>query len=169
VPRPVPRFEGQSAQALFFIGLVCEPMAELMPMSIMPPHIIMQGMPISIILIMFSQHILNMSADMPSIGIMVQVMEPSAAISQDMRHIMPGIIPPICIWGIMPPIIGIIPPICIGDIMPPIMGIMPPIGIGGTMPGIILPIMGIAAVLVIQLSHSLIGNPPASPLGRRKG
>ncbi len=102
-------------------------MAEPMPTSIMPPHIIMQGMPISIILIMFSQHILNMSADMPSIGIMVQVMEPSAAMSQDMRHIMPGIIPPICI----------------GDIMPPIIGIIPPIGIWGIMPGIIPPIMGI--------------------------
>ncbi|KLK93808.1 hypothetical protein AA309_07280 [Microvirga vignae] len=95
-------------------------MPTLVPMSIMPPHIIMQGMPISIILIMFSQHILNMSADMPSIGVMLQVMEPSAAISQDMRHIMPGIIPPI---------MGIIPPICIGDIMFGIMllimGIMP--------------------------------------------
>jgi hypothetical protein len=45
---------------------------------------------------------------MPSIGIMVQVMEPSAAISQDMRHIMPGIMPPIGIRGIMP---GIILPI----------------------------------------------------------
>jgi hypothetical protein len=99
-----------------------------MPMSIMPPHIIMQGMPISIIRIMFSQHIRNMSSDMPSIGIMLQVMEPSAAISQDMRHIMPGIIPPIGM----------------GDIM---FGIIPPI-----MPGIILPIMGIAAVLVIELS-----------------
>jgi hypothetical protein len=53
--------------------------------------------------------------------------------------------------------------------MPGIMGIIPPIGIGGIMPGIILPIMGIAAVLVIQLSHSLIGNPPAFPLGRTKG
>lgn len=129
-----------------------------MPISIMPPHIIMQGMPISIIRIMFSQHILNMSADMPSIGVMLQVMEPSAAISQDMRHIMPGIMPPICIGDIMPgiilPIMGIIPPIGIEGIMPPIMGIIPPIGIGGIMP----PIMGIAAVLVIQLSHSLIEN-----------
>jgi hypothetical protein len=88
-----------------------------MPMSIMPPHIIMQGMPISIIRIMFSQHILNMSADMPSMGVMVQVMEPSAAISQDMRHIIPGIIPLICMGDIM---FGIIPPI---------MGIMPAIGI----------------------------------------
>jgi hypothetical protein len=94
----------------FFIGLACAPMAELMPTSIMPPHIIMQGMPISIILIMFSQHILNMSADMPSIGIMVQVMEPSAAMSQDVRHIMPGIIPPICMGDIM---FGIMPPIAI--------------------------------------------------------
>jgi hypothetical protein len=128
VPHPAggtPPFKGWPLQALFFIGLVCAPMAELMPMSIMPPHIIMQGMPISIILIMFSQHILNMSADMPSIGIMVQVMEPSAAMSQDMRHIMPGIIPPICMGDIMPPIIGIIPPMGIWGIIPPIMGIMP--------------------------------------------
>ncbi|GEO17797.1 hypothetical protein MAE02_54930 [Microvirga aerophila] len=57
-------------------------------------------------------------------------MEPSAAMSQDMRHIMPGIIPPICMGDIIP---GIMPPIGIGDIMlgimPPIMGIMLPIGI----------------------------------------
>jgi hypothetical protein len=107
----------RGVQALFFIGFVCALVPAPMPMSIMPPHIIMQGMPISIIRIMFSQHIRNMSADMPSIGIMLQVMEPSAAISQDMRHIMPGIIPPICMGDIM---FGIIPPI---------MGIMPPIGI----------------------------------------
>jgi hypothetical protein len=61
----------------------------------------------------------------------------------------------------MPLIMGIIPPIGIGGIM---LGIIPPI-----MPGIILPIMGIAAVLVIELSHSLIGDPPAFPQDRRKG
>ena len=58
-----------------------------------------------------------------------------------------GIMPPICIggiiFGIIPPIMGIMPLICIGGIMPGIIGIMP---------GIILPIMGIAAVLVIELS-----------------
>ena len=49
--------------------------------------------------------------------------------------------------GIMPPIIGIIPGICIWGIM---FGIMPPII--GIIPGIIPPIMGIAAELVICLS-----------------
>jgi hypothetical protein len=54
---------------------------------------------------------------------------------------------------------GIMPLICIGGIMPGIIGIMP---------GIILPIMGIAAVLVIHLSHLLIGNLPTFPPGSAK-
>jgi hypothetical protein len=87
----------------------------------MPPHIIIIGMPAPIIVIMRWQHSLNISMDMPSPGMTLQVIM-LPAISQlifiigTAIGIMPGIIPPI--MG-MPDIIGIIPPI---------MGIMPGIG-----------------------------------------
>jgi hypothetical protein len=75
----------------------------------MPPQHIMQGMPWRIIVIMRSQQAAYVSIDMPSIGIMRQVIMPSAPISQ-VIFIMGmgmGIMPPIIgiIWGIMPGII----------------------------------------------------------------
>ena len=93
------------------------------PIIIMPPHIIIIGMAF-IIAIIFVQHSMNISLDMPSIGIMVQVM-PSGVIAAVILHIiimarhhghhpaLPGI--PIGI-GIMPPIIGICAGMAIGII-----------------------------------------------------
>jgi hypothetical protein len=73
---------------------------------IMPPHIIIIGMAF-IMAIIFVQHSMNISLDIPSIGIMVQVM-PSGVISQVIRPIIIGI--GIICMGIMPGIpIGIIP------------------------------------------------------------
>ena len=60
----------------------------------------------------------------------------------------------------MPLIMGIIPPIGIGGIM---LGIIPPI-----MPGIILTIMGIAAVLVIELSVRISDIRQRSRWGEQK-
>jgi hypothetical protein len=62
--------------------------------------------------------------------------------------------------GIIPVIMGIIPPIGIEGIM---LGIIPPI-----MPGIILPIMGIAAVLVIELSVRVSNIRQRSRWGEQK-
>jgi hypothetical protein len=78
---------------------------------IMPQHIII-GMPAVIIAIIRSQHCLNISADMPSIGFISQVM-PSAVILQVIVAIIMGIIPFIIgmAIGIIPFIIGIMPPI----------------------------------------------------------
>ena len=70
-------------------------------MDIMLPHIIMQGMPDFIMLIICSQHCAIISLVVAPIGIMVQTMA-SPFISQVMVHIIVGII-----IGIMPPIIGI--------------------------------------------------------------
>ncbi len=98
---------------------------------IMPPHIIIIGMPPDIMDIMRLQLSMNMSLSMPSIGIISQVM-PLAVMVHFMVPIIIGIImgmPPMAmgfIIGIigfimgMPPIIGIIPPI-IGFIMAGIM------------------------------------------------
>jgi hypothetical protein len=118
-----------------------------------PPHIIIIGMPEFIISIMRRHMSMNISWDMPSIGIIWQVM-PDFVISHFTLPIIIGIIMPFIIGimlpgmppimgmdigiGIMPPIMGIIPPImgiCIG-IMPPIMGIC--IGIIGCMAAVIL-------------------------------
>jgi hypothetical protein len=91
----------------------------MQPIIIMPPHIIIIGMAF-IIAIIFVQHSMNISLDMPSMGIMVQVM-PSGAIAAVILHIiigiMPGIMPGIPIGiGIMPPIIGICACMVIGII-----------------------------------------------------
>jgi hypothetical protein len=113
----------------------------------MPPHIIIMGMPLPIMVIICLQHCIIISFMAGSIGMISQVM-PSAVIVQVILAIIIGIImpfigiPPIMgfIMGIMPPpiigfIIGIIPPI-IGFIM----GIIPPvIGMG----------IGIVAVIAI--------------------
>jgi len=74
----------RGGQAAFIVG---------MPHIIMPPHIIMQGMPLAIMPIIRWQASLNASAGAPSIGIILQVIVPSAPISQDMRHIIIGIMP----------------------------------------------------------------------------
>lgn len=71
---------------------------------IMPPHIIIIGMPADIILHMASQLCMNMSFMDASIGIISQVM-PVGVIVQVILHIIIGI--GICM-GIMLPIIDII-------------------------------------------------------------
>ena len=86
---------------------------------IMPPHIIIMGMP-GIIAIILAQYSANISRDMPSMGIMVQVM-PSGVMAQVIRHIMMGMGMEIGIMGIM---LGIWPGMPIGiGIIPPIIGI----------------------------------------------
>lgn len=102
---------------------------------IMPPHIIIIGMPPFIMVIMRLQHSMNMTLSMPSIGFISHVM-PASVIVQVIMPIIIGIgigiiigIPPIMfmppIIGIMPFIIGLIPLIIgfiIGWPMPPIIG-----------------------------------------------
>ena len=63
-----------------------------MHIIIMPPHIIMQGMPIFIMAIMRVQHSVNMAMSMPSIGMHFIIMPPPGIISQVILHIMAGII-----------------------------------------------------------------------------
>jgi hypothetical protein len=115
-------------QAAVFIG---------MHIIIMPPQFIIIGMPICIMLIMFSQHFMNMSFMAGSIGIISQVM-PLAV----MVHF---------IWQ---PIIGM-PPIIMGFIMPPaIIGfIMPPIIMGI---GIICIAAFIVSLQFIQQKRSVL-------------
>ena len=98
----------------------------------MPPHIIIMGMPAPIMVIMRWQHSLNISMDMPSPGMTLQVMA-LPDISQlifiigTAIGIMPGIIGIILFIMGMPPIIGIMPDIMGIGIIPPIIGIMPDI------------------------------------------
>jgi hypothetical protein len=125
----------------------------------MPPHIIIIGMPAPIMVIMRWQHSLNISMDMPSPGMTLQVMA-LPDISQlifiigtaigIMPGIIPGIIPPI--MGI-PPIIGIMPGIM--D-MPGIIGIIPPIM--GIMPGIIGMLAGMAPVGICIAVFIVVGS-----------
>ncbi|MBV8455113.1 MAG: hypothetical protein JO122_00680 [Acetobacteraceae bacterium] len=119
------------SQAAFIIG---------MAHTIMPPHIIMHGMPPAIMPIIRWQASLNASAGMPSSGIILQLIVPSVPISQDMRHIIIGIMPICGIMliklGIMLAIIGGIMLIMLG-IMLAIMGGIMPIMLG-IMPGIIM-------------------------------
>jgi hypothetical protein len=125
----------------------------------MPPHIIIMGMPAFIMLIMRWQHSSNISFDMPSLGMTLQVMA-LPAISQDIFIIGTGIGIGI---GIMPPIIGIMPGIApiipimlfIIGIMPGIIGIIPDImGIIGMLAGI-API-GICCIAVFIAGGSLL-------------
>jgi hypothetical protein len=108
-----------------------------MHIIVMPPHIIMQGIPLIIMRAMASQRSLNISPDIPSMGMHFIVM-PSLVMSMLIRHIM-GII------GIMP-ICGIMLIMGIIGIMP-IWGIMPGCGI---MPGIMpMPIMlGMLGIII---------------------
>jgi len=100
----------------------------------MPPHDIIMGMPVPIMAIMRWQAAMNISFEVPSIGIISQTM-PISVILQVIIAIMTGIgMPPMPIIGIMPFIMGIMPIIgfiIIGFI---IIGIIEPI----------MPIMGIA-------------------------
>ena len=96
----------------------------------MPPQPIIDGIDI-IIGIMRAHMSMNMSCDMPS-GAIIFIIMPSFVISQDIRHIIIGIMPPIIMGFIMPPIIimgFIIGFIIIGFIIGIIIGIMPPAGI----------------------------------------
>ena len=80
----------------------------------MPPHAIIMGIPIVLMLIMRSQHSMNMSFMAASIGAISQVM-PVGVIVQVILHIIIGI-------GIMPFIIGIM--LFIIGIMPAIIGMV---------------------------------------------
>jgi len=92
---------------------------------VMPPHIIIIGMPIFIIAIIRSQHSMNMSFIDSSMGIISHFM-PVGVMVQVILHIIIAIGMPII--GIMPFIIGIMPPI-IG------MGIIVCIGIAAFISG----------------------------------
>ncbi|XYH96001.1 hypothetical protein ACMHYB_50800 [Sorangium sp. So ce1128] len=126
-----------------------------------PPHIIIIGIPADIIFIIASQRSLSMSIDMPSGGIILQVI-PSLVISQDILHII-GMPMPImfCIMlimlGIMPIMFGIIgmPMPIMFCIMPIMFGIMP-IMFG------IMPIMfGIMPIMfgIMPIMFGIIGMP----------
>ena len=85
-----------------------------MHIIIMPPQVIIIGMPICIMPIMFSQHFMNMSFMEASSGIISQVMPVGVIVHFIWHGIIIGIIMGICIMlpdtigFIMPPIIGII-------------------------------------------------------------
>jgi len=138
------------------------------PIMPMPPHIIIIGMPFSIMVIMRLQASMNMSLDASSIGIISQAM-PLGVILQVIFIIIMGIMPPMgipppiiigFIMGIIPPIIGIMP-IIIGfiiGIMPFIIGIMPM--------GIMLFIIGIEGICIagvmigsVDLVTPAVGGP----------
>ncbi len=88
----------------------------------MPPHIIIMGMPLPIMVIICLQHCIIMSFMAGSIGVISHVM-PFAVMVQFILHIIIGIIMP-PIMGFIMPAIGIPPIIGIIDIMGFIMGIM---------------------------------------------
>ncbi|WP_437974573.1 hypothetical protein WMF11_40005 [Sorangium sp. So ce295] len=130
-----------------------------------PPHIIIIGIPADIIFVMASQRSFSMSIDMPSGGIILQII-PSLVISHDILHIMgmpmpimPGIMPIIGMpMPIMPGIIGMLMPIMpgimgiIGMPMPIMPGIMDaPAAISGVdiMGYIVCGIMGICIAVVM--------------------
>jgi hypothetical protein len=82
----------------------------------MPPHIIIMGMPLPIMVIICLQHCIIMSFMAVSMGVISHVM-PFAVMAQVILHIIIGII--------MPPIMGFI----VGIGIMPAMGIAPIIGI----------------------------------------
>lgn len=86
---------------------------------VMPPHIIIIGMPPFIMAIMRLQHSMNMASSMPAIGFISHIMPVSVILQVIMPIIGMGIgiimgMPPII--GIMP-FMGIMPFIIIGDII----------------------------------------------------
>jgi hypothetical protein len=133
----------------------------------MPPHIIIIGMPDFIMSIMRRHMSMNISCDMPSIGIIWQVM-PVLVISQVILPIIIGIIMPFIIGIIMPFIIGIMLPI-----MPPIIGIMPPMGIMppiiGICMGIMPPIMGICIGIIGCMAAVILLSPSTGSVERPRG
>ena len=115
------------------------PQAAIEQHIIMPPHIIIIGMPPFIMAIMRLQHSMNIAGSMPSIGFISQTM-PASVILQLIMPIIIGM--GIGIIMGMPPIIGIMPFIIIGDI------------IGWPMPPIIAFIIGIMFIAVfIEVSR----------------
>ncbi len=131
-----------------------------MHIIIMPPQHILVGIDF-IMGIMRLLMSMNVSFDMRS-GIIIFIVMPSLVISQDMRHIIIGIIMPFIIGFTMgmPPIIGFI------GITPPIIGIIPPI-IGFIM-GIMPPIMGIIGIspviAVLVMVFSCVGRGKTAPI-----
>ncbi len=108
-----------------------------------PPHIIIMGMPASIMPAIRLQHSMNISMFMPCAGFISHIM-PVAVILHDISHAIIGII---FIIGIAPFIIGFMPIIMWG--IPIIIGFIPimePIIIGFMFIGII-DIIGIAFIL----------------------
>lgn len=89
---------------------------------IIGPQQHIMGMPEPIIDIMLLQHCMNMSFDMPAIGVISQTM-PVSVILQVMVHIIMGIIPPIIIGAI--PGIAFMP---MAGFIPIIIGFMAIIG-----------------------------------------
>jgi len=108
-------------------------MAAIMPIMVIPPQVIIIGIPAFIIVIMRWQHSMNISFMDGSIGVMSQLM-PAGVIVQVILHI---IIPMGIPMGIVAPIIGIGIDIIGMDI----------IGIGIIEPGII-PVMPIAIGII---------------------
>jgi len=111
----------------------------VMHIIVMPPHIIIIGMPAFIIAIMRSQHSMNMSFMESLMGIISHFM-PVGVMVQVILHIIIGI------GGIMP-IIGMFIGIFMG-IMPPIMGN----GIG-----IMFPIMGMFIGIIVVMAAVIAG------------
>lgn len=118
---------------------------------IMPPHIIIIGMPPLIMDIMRLQHSMNMAWSMPSIGFISHVMP----VSVILQVIMPIIIGPIIMGeGIimgMPPIIGIMP----------FMGIMPFIIIGDIIGWPMPPIMAFIIGIMFMAVFMEVSRPAA--------
>jgi hypothetical protein len=132
----------------------------------MPPHIIMTGVPAAIIDIMRWQQAVNISIDMPAMGVISHIMPLSVILHVIVTigiGIGIGIMPPIIdIMGfIIPFIIGII--VLMPGIIPDIIGfIIPPItGIG------IIAIIGIVSVAILVSVAFIIlsiGSCPARAL-----
>ena len=126
-----------------------------MHIIVMPPHAIIIGMPIVVMLIMRWQHSMNISFMAASTGVISQVM-PVGVMVQVILHIIIGIGIGI---GVMPPIIGI---------MPFIMGIMAPIICIGIMPAIIgmaigdIASIGIAVFMfplhIVMTAQAVVGD-----------
>ncbi len=107
----------------------------------MPPHIIIMGIPLPIMVIICLQHCIIMSFMAGSIGMISHVM-PFAVMVQVILHIIIGII--------MPPIMGFII-----DIMPAI-GIPPIIGIMDIMGFIMVFVIGIGIMAGIAIGFIVL-------------
>jgi hypothetical protein len=116
----------------------------------MPAQAIIMGIPMPIMDIIFSQHSLKASMDMPSMGVISQVM-PVLVMVQVIMPIIIGI-------GIMPPIIMGIVPIMGIPICGICIGIIPPIGIG---------IIGMVVIGIVVIARS-IDRPARDVLVKRE-